>query len=364
VSRRPLIELRGVVVEADGRTILDVPRLAVAAGGVTAVLGANGAGKTTLLRVAGALITPTAGELLVDGVPATASSIRRMSAAVLQRPLLRRATVQRNAETGLRFHRVPRREARRRATEWLERLGVVRLAGHPAHTLSAGEAQRVSLARALALEPRLLLLDEPFSNLDAPTRGELLVDLGEALAATGAAALLVTHDRHEAAALGDRMAILHAGELRQEGATSEVSEHPADAACARILGYENVLERGLAGRILGNGAGAVALRSTDCLAAPRGTEADEDLVSIPARLRQAIPLGPISRVVAEVDGRRLVATAPAPPPAWLAALRRGDPVAVHVRAERARPVGVDTAASGTPLQRRPGGPRGTLREWL
>jgi ABC-type multidrug transport system ATPase subunit len=101
VSRPPLLELRGIVVRAGGRTILDVPHLALAPAAVTAVLGANGAGKTTLLRVAGALIRPSGGEVLLGGAPATPAAIRRVSAAVLQRPLLRRATVRENAETGL-----------------------------------------------------------------------------------------------------------------------------------------------------------------------------------------------------------------------------------------------------------------------
>jgi ABC-type sulfate/molybdate transport systems ATPase subunit len=335
----PVLELHGIVVQAGGRTILDVPHLVLPAQRTTAVLGANGAGKTTLLRVAGALIRQTAGEVRLDGAPATPASIRRVSAAVLQRPLLRRATVRDNAETGLRFHRVPRAEARRRASDWLERLGVAHLALRPAHTLSAGEAQRVSLARALALSPRLLLLDEPFSNLDAPTRGELLVDLGEALDATGAAALLVTHDRHEAAALADRMAILHAGELRQEGPTPQVWGYPADPDCARILGYDTVLEAYLARRILGNGAHPLALRSEECAAAPAGTGENGSSLTIHATLRRVIPLGSTSRVIAELDGRRLLATAPAPAPDWLANLHPGDPIAVRLEREHARPVG-------------------------
>jgi ABC-type sulfate/molybdate transport systems ATPase subunit len=338
---RPLVELCGVEVEAGGRTILQVPHLILAARRTTAVLGANGAGKTTLLRVTGALIRQDAGEVRLDGAPATPAAIRRVSAAVLQRPLLRRATVRENAETGLRFHRVPRTEARRRAGEWLERLGVAHLARRPAHTLSAGEAQRVSLARALALSPRLLLLDEPFSNLDAPTRGDLLVDLGEALDASGAAALLVTHDRHEAAALADRLAILHAGELRQEGATLDVWGHPADPDCARILGYDTVLDADVARRILGNGvAHPLALRSEDCAAAPPGAAANGSCLTIQAELQRVIPLGATSRVVAEVDGRRLLATAPAPAPEWLAALNPGDPIAVRLERGRARPVGI------------------------
>jgi ABC-type sulfate/molybdate transport systems ATPase subunit len=344
-----LLELRGIVVDAGGRSILDVPQLALPAGRTTAVLGANGAGKTTLLRVAGALIRQTAGEVMLDGAPATPTAIRRVSAAVLQRPLLRRASVRDNAETGLRFHRVPRAEARRRAGEWLERLGVAHLATSPAHTLSAGEAQRVSLARALALSPRLLLLDEPFSNLDAPTRGELLVDLGEALDATGAAALLVTHDRHEAAALADRMAILHAGDLRQEGPTAEVWGHPSDPDCARILGYDTVLETDVARRILGNVvAHPLALRSEDCAAAPAGIQMDGSSLTIDAELRRLIPLGSTTRVIAELDGRRLLATAPAPAPDWLANLQPGDPIAVRLERARARPVGAPFPAADEP----------------
>ena len=239
----PLLELRDVAVVAGGRTILGLDHLALAPGETLCVLGANGAGKSTLLRVAGGLRTPARGELRLDGVPATAPQIRAVTAAVLQRPLLRRgATARTNVETGLRFARVPREERRRRTDEWLVRLDLAGLADRRASALSGGEAQRVSIARALVLAPRILLLDEPFSALDAPTRAELLADLRDVLASIGAASLLVTHDRHEAAAIADRVAILHAGELRAARADGSVLEHPADADCARLLGFENLLE--------------------------------------------------------------------------------------------------------------------------
>ena len=230
-----MLEIRGVRVAAGGRDLLAVDRLSIDTAQTLAVLGANGAGKSTLLRVAGGLLAPSAGELLLDGRPATAAELRASSAAVLQRPLLRRASVAANVETGLRFARVPRQERSARATEWMKRLGLRELAGRPAHTLSGGEAQRVSLARALVLAPRLLLLDEPFGALDVPTRSELLAELRGMLAATGTAALLVTHDIREAAALADRIAILHSGKLRQSGPAREVLEAPADADCARLL---------------------------------------------------------------------------------------------------------------------------------
>lgn len=321
------LELRDVTVRAGRRTILHVPRLELGPG-VTAVLGANGAGKSTLLRVAGALRRPDAGTVLLAGVPAGRGDLRRATAAVLQRPLLRRGSVHANVETGLRFRRVDRREAGRRAETWMERLGIRHLGDRPVHTLSGGEAQRVSLARALAVEPGMLLLDEPFAGLDAPTRGELLADLREALQDSGTAALLVTHDRHEAAALADRIAILHDGELRQHGPTAHVLDNPADPDCARILGFENLL------RLLG---GTRVLRAADCEVERASATGNGD-VRLPAALRRVIPLGPTSRVVVDLDGASLHATAPAPPPAWLAAARPGDPVTVRFEAAAARPV--------------------------
>jgi ABC-type sulfate/molybdate transport systems ATPase subunit len=295
----PLLELRDVAVVAGGRTILGLDHLALAPGETLCVLGANGAGKSTLLRVAGGLRTPARGELRLDGVPATAPQIRAVTAAVLQRPLLRRgATARTNVETGLRFARVPREERRRRTDEWLVRLDLAGLATRRASALSGGEAQRVSIARALVLAPRILLLDEPFSALDAPTRAELLADLRDVLACIGATSLLVTHDRHEASAIADRVAILHAGELRQLGPTASVLEHPADADCARLLGFENLLEPRLASRLLGEPASdRVALRARDVAVVPRG---DMGVVE------RVLPFGERTRIATRVDGVRVL----------------------------------------------------------
>ncbi|HEV8649085.1 MAG TPA: ATP-binding cassette domain-containing protein [Actinomycetes bacterium] len=221
-----LLELRGVVVRARDCAILDVPGLTLHTGETLAVLGPNGAGKSTLLRVAGLLLRPDTGQLLLDGQPAREDALRRATAAVLQRPLLRRGTVADNAGLGLRFRGVGRREAQRRAAPWLDRLGIAHLAGRPGRLLSVGEGQRVSLARALATAPRLLLLDEPFAALDEPTRGQLVLDLRELLADHQVAALLVTHDRREAAALAQRTAVLDQGRLLAVGPTEHVLADP------------------------------------------------------------------------------------------------------------------------------------------
>jgi tungstate transport system ATP-binding protein len=332
-----LLELRDIEVHAGSRCILEVRRLAIGAGSTTAVLGANGAGKSTLLRVAGALLTPHAGRVLLDAAPAVQRDIRRATAAVLQRPLLRRGSVRANAETGLRFRSVPRAAARQRAEAWLERLGILHLAERQAHTLSGGEAQRVSLARALAVSPRLLLLDEPFAGLDTPTRGELLADVRELLAETSTAALLVTHDRHEAAALADEVAVLHAGALRQHGPASEVLDAPSDAQCARLLGFETIVPAQLAGRLLGQSGGEVALRPGDCAVEEPATGAsDPGVVRVVGSLRRTVPFGAVSRVTVVVDGVPLLATAPSPAPRWLADRRPGDSVVLRFARARVR----------------------------
>jgi tungstate transport system ATP-binding protein len=252
------LSLRDVTVRRGGRLVLDVPALDLAAGEVLAVLGPNGAGKSTLLQVMALLERPATGTVSVDGmrVRGNALQMRRRMAMVLQEPLLLDGSVRDNVALGLRLRGVPRGERRRRADRWLERLGIAHLANRPAHALSGGEAQRASLARALALEPDVLLLDEPFSGLDAPARTRLIADLAALLRETGQTAVLVTHDRDEALRLGDRVAVLIGGHLRQVGPTAEVFSHPADPEVAAFVGMETVVS----GWVEGTSAGLVRVR--------------------------------------------------------------------------------------------------------
>ena len=325
-----LLELDGIVAAPGGRTILTLEQLSIAPGETLAILGANGAGKSTLLRIAGGLRGHDRGRVLLHGRPATPRQIRRVSAAVLQRPLLRRGTARANIETGLRFRRVAADVRRRRVTEWLERLGLEGVADRPAGALSGGEAQRISLARALALTPELLLLDEPFGALDSPTRAELLADLRDILATSSTASLLVTHDPHEAAAVADRVLILHAGGVRQLGPASAVLDHPADSECARVLGFENVLSPALATRLLGRPMRhSVAVRAADCRLDPNGET---------GTLERTVPLGAVTRAIVVVDDTRLFINASAPAPDWLAALTPGSRVGVRIDEDAARPL--------------------------
>jgi molybdopterin-binding protein len=241
----PVVALHGIGVVRAGRALLEVPELAVDAGQVLAVIGPNGAGKSTLLRVMGLLEAPTAGSVRFQGERVSAReglAIRRRMASVFQDPLLTDATVRDNVALGLRFRGVAGPRLAPRVTEWLEQLGIAHLASRPARTLSGGEAQRTALARALVLEPELLLLDEPFSALDQPTREGLIEDLGGILRHRRATAVLVTHDRGEAQALGDRVAVMLGGRLLQVDQAAQVFRAPVSEEVARFVGVETLLE--------------------------------------------------------------------------------------------------------------------------
>jgi ABC-type sulfate/molybdate transport systems ATPase subunit len=227
-----------------GREVLRVDRLQVAAGERLGLLGLNGAGKTTLLRLLAGIDEPTAGEIRIDGVAMSRgdATLRRRLAYAPQRPLLLSTTVRRNVELPLRYRRAPSATRRAVAAEALARLGVEHLADRPAHALSGGEAQRVSLARALACAPDALLLDEPAAGLDTPTRAAFFADVARALADRTTTVVLVSHRPEEVLGLTDRVAVLVDGDLRQAAPGAELVSKPADAAVARLIGYENVID--------------------------------------------------------------------------------------------------------------------------
>lgn len=244
-----LLTLSDIVVRHGETTVLEVPRLDIFAGETLALIGPNGSGKSTLLRVIGLLQPPSAGTVDFRGERANganALAMRRRMASVLQEPLLLNASVYDNAALGLKIRRLNRAEIRRRAVAWLERLGIAHLAERRTRTLSGGELQRTSLARALALDPELLLLDEPFSALDPPTRETLLVDLRDILRHTGITAVFVTHDRDEAFMLGMRVGVLSGGKLLQLSAGADVFTRPLDEKVAGIVGAETGI-RGVVG---------------------------------------------------------------------------------------------------------------------
>ncbi|MDI6824009.1 MAG: ABC transporter ATP-binding protein [Bacillota bacterium] len=241
--KTPVVEVQGLRVEKGGRSILSIDRLVVEEGEVMGLVGPNGAGKTTLLMVVAGLDMGFRGRVLIRGVPLEAGNLlshRRRLGMVFQDPQVLDLTVLANVAAPLRYRGVPGREARRRAMAWLDRLGIAGLAAHPARTLSGGERQRLALARALVTEPELLLLDEPFSSLDAPTRAGLIADLRQLLAALGVTAIVVSHDFTEVLLLARRAVVLMGGRIRQDGEPRSVFWHPADPEVARLVGMDNV----------------------------------------------------------------------------------------------------------------------------
>jgi iron(III) transport system ATP-binding protein len=219
--------------------------LDVGAGELVAVLGPSGCGKTTLLRLIAGFERPDAGSIeageeRVAGPGAWIPPERRRVGMVFQDyALFPHLTVERNVAFGL--ERRPRDERRTLTRTTLELVGLQHRADRYPHELSGGERQRVALARALAPEPEVVLLDEPFSSLDASLRADLRREVELILRDAGATALLVTHDQEEALSLADRLAVMRDGRLVQVGAPEEVYARPADRWSAQFLGEVNVL---------------------------------------------------------------------------------------------------------------------------
>jgi tungstate transport system ATP-binding protein len=314
------VAARGLVVVRGSRRVLDISEFDLPAGRVTALIGPNGAGKTTLLMHLALLERAKHGDVLFDGAPVRRRelALRRRMAVVFQEPLLLDRTVAANVETGLTLRGVRRDERKQRLLRWLPAFGIAHLAQRSARTLSGGEAQRTSLARAFALEPEVLLLDEPFSALDNPTRLAIIDDLARALTETHVTAMLVTHDHDEAARLGDRVAVMIGGRIRQIGAPADVFGTPADEETASFVGVETIVAAEVVARREGlitlsaNGhlVEAVAtgdfLRALVCLRPEDVSIAigDEGLAGsarnhLPGRVRRIVTLGGDARV--EID---------------------------------------------------------------
>lgn len=244
----PVLEFAGVRVRRGQREVLHIPELSVDEGGVLAILGPNGSGKSTLLLTAALLLPISEGIVSLFGEPAVGRhevKLRRQTSTVFQDPALLDMNVRRNIEIALALRNVPSRERRARSETWLNRLGVKHLEKAMPHALSGGEARRVSLARAFAIHPRLLFLDEPFSALDPKARSEMVGDLRQLLRDEGTTAILVTHDHSEAQLIADQVLVLFDGVQAQLDLTQKLFNSPATPEVAAFLGYSVVDPKGL-----------------------------------------------------------------------------------------------------------------------
>jgi len=239
------LELRGLTKRYPGadRDALHGVSLRVEAGEIVGLVGGSGAGKSTLLRLIAGLETPSAGTILIggrvvcDGSRSVPPERRGVGLVFQDYALFPHLTVEDNVGFGL--HRLPRRRRQERVREVLELVGLTDLAHRYPHQLSGGQQQRAALARALAPEPAVLLLDEPFSNLDALLKPALRDELGRILRSAGTTTLVVVHDQEDVVSLADRVAILREGDLWQIGAPRDVFAAPRDDYVARLFGATN-----------------------------------------------------------------------------------------------------------------------------
>jgi iron(III) transport system ATP-binding protein len=241
------LSISGVTKAFDGPPVLSGVDLDVAEGSFTAILGSSGSGKTTLLRIIAGFERPDAGLVrlgpeVVDnaGSHFVRCEKRRIGYVPQEGALFPHLSVGRNVAFGL-AHTEPRDRRRSRVGELLDLVGLAGLARRYPHQLSGGQQQRVALARALASDPEIVLLDEPFSSLDASLRASVRADVHGVLRQSGATSILVTHDQDEALSMADQVAILRGGVIAQVNTPAGLYRSPRDAELAQFLGEANLI---------------------------------------------------------------------------------------------------------------------------
>lgn len=225
-----ILDMKQIHFQPANQSVLTIDDFSLIPGEVLGVMGPNGAGKSTFLKILALLEEPTSGTIYYHGKEVSAHSlpiqIRRQFAIVLQQSLLFNMNVFQNVATGLKLRGLKKAVIQPKVMYWLERFHIAHLATRHASKLSGGESQRVNLARALALEPEILFLDEPFSALDFPTKIELIHELKDILIETKTTAVFISHDLQEINYLSNRLVIIMNGQIAEMGPTREVIEHP------------------------------------------------------------------------------------------------------------------------------------------
>lgn len=240
-----MLRVDKIRVSYDGVPALADAELEVEKGEQLAVLGPSGSGKSTLLRVVAGLLRPEAGRVLLAGRDLVGIPSHRREIGLMHQDgaLFPHLDVAGNVEFGLRMAGLRRVERERRTAELLELVGLPGFERRSLAGLSGGEQQRVGLARALAPEPRVLLLDEPLGSLDRPLRERLVEELSELFERLGLTVIHVTHDVGEAFAIGDRVAVMHEGRVVQHATPDDLWARPADEWIANFLGMTNIREQ-------------------------------------------------------------------------------------------------------------------------
>ena len=303
------VEARNVSCRLGEQEVLKSVNLAVVPGELVTLVGPSGCGKSTLLRVIAGLEEPTTGTVLVDGVDVTTTPAekRRVGLVFQSNALFGHLRVDRNIAFGLRH--LSKQERRERVAEMLDLVKLGNLAHRYPHQLSGGEQQRIALARALAPRPPVVLLDEPYGALDEVLREEIGWEVKEILSQRNTAAILVTHDRHEAMTLGDRVAVMDSGRILQCDIPRTVYDNPSVRFVADFLAVSSYLS-------LPSGEETL-VRPHQLRISAGGSHVVSRIEFLGATSRYTVVMNDGSTVVADVD--------PSTP------LRVGDSCSVHLR---------------------------------
>ncbi len=238
-----MLEIRGVQRAFDGVPVLKGIDLTINDGEIVCLLGPSGCGKTTLLRIIAGLETADSGSILLDNqnIQSVPTHQRGFGLMFQDFALFPHMNVAANVAFGLQMQNLPTSDQQSRIRQMLDLVGLSGFDKRDVTQLSGGERQRVALARSLAPNPRLLMLDEPLGSLDAALREELIVELRSIIKHLHLMAIYVTHDQHEAFAIADRIAVMNAGHIEQFATPTDIYQHPATAFVAHFLGLDNIL---------------------------------------------------------------------------------------------------------------------------
>ncbi|CAD5244795.1 tungstate ABC transporter ATP-binding protein WtpC [Thermococcus camini] len=282
------------------------------------ILGPSGAGKTVLLEIIAGIIEPDVGKIVLNGEDITHFPPERRGLAYIPQnyALFPHMSVFDNIAFGLKLRGIPRSEIERKVGEISGILGIGHLLRRKPKTLSGGEQQRVAIARALVVEPELLLMDEPFANLDVQTRAKLIGEMKRWREELGFTALHVTHSFEEAVSLGDRVGVMLNGRLVQVGPVRDVFSRPTSEEVARFLGFENIIEGTVEGRILRSNGVEIELPAETMGRVRVGLRPEDIILSLEpirssarnefrATVESVEELGPLVRVHLRIDGLHL-----------------------------------------------------------
>jgi putative spermidine/putrescine transport system ATP-binding protein len=301
------VTLQNVTKRFDETVAVDDVSLTIDDGEVMGIVGPSGCGKTTTLRLVAGFETASDGAIKYDGDDVThvPPENRNVGLVFQSYALFNNMSVLQNVTFGPKMHGVGKAERRERAHELLELLDIGELADRDPRTLSGGQQQRVGLARALAIEPRILLLDEPMTGLDAKLKQTLRKELGELLEDLGVTTLYVTHDQEQAMSMCDRIAVMNDGHVEQVGSPSDIYESPNNEFVANFIGTSNLLSG-----TVENGRVDFGFATVDSGGLPDYEEATlavrpDDLVvgdgPIAADVRNVFYLGEKVQAIAELD---------------------------------------------------------------